>query len=49
MKVTNEMVAAAVKQAVKEKLLPTHATMDTYTRRYMSVKRVLEAALEKEG
>jgi hypothetical protein len=45
MKVTNEMVAAAVKQAVKERLLPAHATMDTYTQHYMSVKRVLESAL----
>ena len=47
MKVTNKMVHAAVKQAVKDKILPTHADMDTY--HYESVKRMLENAMEKEG
>ena len=49
MKVTDKMVNAAVKQAVKDKILPTHADMDTYTHHYESVKRMIEKALEKEG
>jgi hypothetical protein len=47
--VTTMMVHAAVKQAVKDKILPTHADMDTYTHHYESVKRMLEKALEKIG
>tara|TARA_R100000541_G_C1875270_1_gene81498 strand:+ start:728 stop:886 length:159 start_codon:yes stop_codon:yes gene_type:complete len=49
MEVTNKMVHAAVKQAVKYKILPTHADMDTYTHHYESVKRMIEKAIEKEG
>lgn len=49
MKVTNKMVHVAVKQAVKDKILPTHADMDTYTHHYESVKRMLEKALEVYG
>ena len=49
MEVTNAMTHAAVKQAVKDKILPTHSDMDTYTHHYDSVKRMIEAALEKEG
>ena len=46
MKVTNKMVHAAVKQAVKDKILPTHADMDTYIHHYESIKRMLEKAIE---
>lgn len=49
MEVTNAMVHAAIKQAVKDKLLPTHATMDVYTHHWESVKRMIEKALEYEG
>jgi hypothetical protein len=49
MKVTNKMVHAAVKQAVKDKILPTHADMDTYTHHYESVKRMIEKALNSTG
>jgi len=49
MEVTNKMVHAAVKQAVADKILPTHADMDTYTHHYESVKRMIEKALEKAG
>jgi len=45
--VTDEMVHAAVKQAVKDKILPTHADMDTYIHHYESVKRMIEAALNQ--
>jgi hypothetical protein len=46
MEVTNEMIIAAVRQAVKDKVIPTHADLDTYTHHYASVQRMLEAALE---
>lgn len=49
MEVTNKMVHVAVKQAVKDKILPTHSDMDTYTHHYESVKRMLEKALEHQG
>ena len=49
MEVTNEMVRAAVKQAVKDKILPTHADMDTYTHHYESVERMIEKALEQSN
>lgn len=49
MEVTNKMVHEAVKQAVKDKILPTHADMDTYAHNYESVKRMIEAALAVEG
>ena len=49
MEVTNKMIHAAVKQAVKDKILPTHADMDTYTHHYESVKRMIEKALETIG
>lgn len=46
MKVTIEMVNAAVKQAVKDEILPTNADMETYIHHYESVKRMLEKAIE---
>ena len=49
MEVTNEMIHAAVKQAVKDKILPTHADMDTYTHNYESIYRILKKALEAIG
>ena len=48
MKVTNEMIHKAVKQAVKDNVLPTHACMDTYTNHYECVRRMLQAALDSE-
>lgn len=45
MEVTNEMVHAAVKQAVKDKILPKAAPEDIYMHHYESVQRMLEAAL----
>jgi hypothetical protein len=47
--VTDAMVHAAIKQAVKDKILPAHADMDTYTHHWESMARIIEAALEKEG
>ena len=44
--VTQDMVHAAIKQAVKDKILPTHADMDTYTHHWESMKRIIEAALD---
>jgi len=49
MEVTNKMIHAAVKQAVKDKILPTNSDMDTYAHHYESVKRMIEKALEKQG
>ena len=48
MKVTQEMVAAAVKQAVKDKILPRCADMDTYLHHYESIERILDAGLNYE-
>ena len=45
MDVTSEMTAAAVKVAVKYKILPTHADMDAYIHRYEAVEKMIEAAL----
>jgi hypothetical protein len=49
MEVTNAMVHAAVKVAVKGGMLPTHSDMDTYTHHYETVQKMIEAAIEKEG
>lgn len=49
MEVTNEMVHAAIKQAVKDKILPTHAPEEVYIHHWESMKRIIEAALTKEG
>lgn len=43
--VTNEMLFAAVRQAVKEKLLPKHAPMEIYEQHYASMERIIEAAI----
>ena len=48
MEVTDEMLIAAIKSLVKDKVLPTHATMDTYTHHYESVRRAIESALSKQ-
>jgi hypothetical protein len=45
MDVTNRMIHAAVKQAVKDKILPTHAPEDIYIHHYESVERMIRAAL----
>lgn len=45
--VTDEMVALAVKQAVKDKILPKYAGMDDYLHHYESVKRMIEAAMSE--
>lgn len=49
MEVTNAMVHAAIKQAVKDKILPTHAHEELYLHQWASVKRIIEAAIEKQG
>lgn len=49
MEVTNAMVHAAIKQAVKDKILPTHAHEELYLHHWDSMKRIIEAAIEKEG
>lgn len=46
MDVTSKMVYAAVKQAVKDKILPTHSDMDTYTHHYECIERILKAAIK---
>jgi len=45
--VTDEMLIAAVMEAVKQKLLPVAAPMDVYTQHYESIKAILEAAESK--
>lgn len=45
MEVTNRMIHAAVKQAVKDKILPTHAHEDIYIHHYESVERMIKAAI----
>lgn len=49
MEVTNKMVHEAIKQAVKDKILPTHAHEELYIHHWESVKRMIEKALEYEG
>lgn len=49
MNVTDAMVHAAIKQAVKDKILPTHADEDTYIHHWESMERIIKAAIEKEG
>lgn len=49
MEVTDAMVHAAIKQAVKDKILPTHSPMDTYTHHWESMERIIKAAISKEG
>lgn len=49
MEVTNAMVYAAVKQAVKDKILPEYADEEAYMHNYESVERMIKAALDKEG
>lgn len=47
MEVTDEMVYAAVKQAVKDDILPKYGTEEAYMHYYESVRRMLEAALNE--
>ena len=49
MEVTNKMVHEAIKQAVKDKIIPTHGDEELYTHHWESVKRMIEKALECEG
>lgn len=48
MKVTDQQVQAAVKEAVRQGLLPKAAPLDDYERNYERVRRVLEAALSAD-
>jgi hypothetical protein len=43
------MVHAAIKQAVKDKILPTHSHEELYLHHWDSMKRIIEAAIEKQG
>ena len=45
MKVTDEMLTAAVRQAVKDGILPEYASEEQYTYNYACVKRMLQTAL----
>ena len=45
MKVTDEMLAVAVKQAVKEGLLPKHGPTDKYMQYWGSIRKILEVAI----
>ncbi len=47
MQVTDEMLIAAVKQAVKDNILPVSGTEEQYLHNWASMRRVLEAALSK--
>jgi hypothetical protein len=54
MTVTMAMIQAAIKSAVEDKILPSHEldfdTLIHYRMHYReSVKRMIEAALDKEG
>jgi len=47
-KLTNAMLFAAVKQAVKEGILPKYAPMKIHEEHYEAMERIIEAALSKE-
>lgn len=47
MEVTNEMLYAAVRQAVKEGILPRYGTEEQYMSHYRGMKMILEAAIAK--
>ena len=49
MEVTDGMVQAAIKQAVKDKIVPSHAHEEMYLHHWDSMKRIIEAAIAKEG
>lgn len=49
MNVTDAMVHAAIKSAVKDKIIPSHAHEEMYLHHWASVERMIKAALEKEG
>jgi hypothetical protein len=49
MEVTDAMVHAAIKQAVKDKIIPSHAHEDLYLHHWASVERMIKAAIEMEG
>jgi len=45
--VTEDMLIAAVKQAVKEGFIPEYADLNGYVEYYEGIKRVLQAAINK--
>lgn len=48
MEVTEEMLTAAVRKAVKVGLLPSHGVdTETYLKHWEQIKKVLEAAFDK--
>lgn len=49
MEVTDAMVHAAIKQAVKDKIIPSHAHEEMYLHHWESIERMIKAALEMEG
>jgi len=49
MEVTDGMVHAAIKQAVKDKILPSHAHEEMYLHHWASVERMIKAAINAEG
>jgi hypothetical protein len=48
MKVTNDMLYRAVKEAVKQGLLPKYAHEERYLKNYEGMKKVLETALGED-
>ena len=49
MEITDAMVHAAIKQAVKDKIIPSHGDEEMYLHHWESMERILKKAIEKEG
>lgn len=47
MEVTTDMVHAAIKQAVRDGILPRYAPMETYEHHWESMERIIKAAIAK--
>jgi hypothetical protein len=46
MDITVEMLQAAVSQAVKEKMVPSHVDTQEYLNNWSSIERIIKAALD---
>jgi hypothetical protein len=46
--VTDEMLITAVKEAVKQGIIPKYASEELYLKNYKGMKKVLEKVLENE-
>ena len=47
MEITTEMLQAAISQAVKEKLIASHADTQTYLNNWSSIERIIKAAIDE--